>query len=230
MDVTRLHNAFGITYRAPGSQAVAPSGNIVELPLSPPASPGTSPVVSRPRTAERSVSFSAAQSYGSLTPPQDTPMTGQMPEFPLMPAREKTLSVLYSPHGVASSAIAPYASTHLAGEFALPLTALFHSINTEQNPWFMGGMVAAGYPGGADIVQKLGTQCWISAHDEIKDNRGWSVAFIKSTRYTMQEVQTKLQEDVQRYDEKKNEKAHRVKTMVVSLEPGQQMRISRGPP
>lgn len=230
MDVTRLHNAIGITYRAPGSQTTAPSGTVVDLPLSPPASPGSSPTVSRPRTAERSVSFSADPSGGLLTPPPDTPSTGQMHDFPLMPTREKTLSVLYSPHGVSMSAISPYASAHLAKESALPLTALFHSINTEENPWFMGGQVAAGYPGGANIVRKLGAQCWISAHDEVKDNRGWSVAFIKSTRYTMEDVQKKLEEDVRSYAEKKNDQRRRVQTMVVSLDPGQQMRIPQGPP
>lgn len=231
MDVTRLHNAFGITYRAPSSQTTAPSGTIVDLPLSPPASPALSPspTISRPRTAERSVSFLAAPISGPLTPPPDTPMSEQMPDFPTMSVREKPLSVLYSPHGVSTSTIAPYASMHLAKESALPLTALFHSINTEENPWFMGGVVAAGYPGGADIVRKLGAQCWISAHDEVKDNRGWSVAFIKSTKYTMDDVQRKLEDDVRSYAEKNNEKKRHVKTMVLNLQPGQQMRVSRPP-
>ncbi|KAL1303296.1 hypothetical protein AAFC00_006702 [Neodothiora populina] len=188
MDLTALHNAIGITYRSPGTTTITNSGTIVDLPVSPPVSPASS----RTQTphAQRSVeSVNANHSY--MTPPA-SPTDEQHPGSALPGPSQRTLSVLYSPHGVSYSAIAPYAASHLKKESALPLTALFHSINTEENPWFMGGVVAAGYPGGEKIVRELGAEYWISAHDEVKDNQGWSVTWIKSTAYTVEAAQRKL--------------------------------------
>ncbi|KAF1352070.1 hypothetical protein BDV97DRAFT_275669, partial [Delphinella strobiligena] len=128
-----------------------------------------------------------------VSPPETPPSPSHsFGPFPSEGTKEKTLSVLYSPHGVSYPTVAPYARTHLARESALPLTALFHSINVEENPWFMGGMVAAGFPGGEQIVRELGARYWISAHDEVKDNRGWSVAWIKSTAFSRDDAQKKL--------------------------------------
>ena len=52
----------------------------------------------------------------------------------------------------------------------------------------MGGNVAAGLPGGVDIARNLMARCWISAHDEDKDNSGISVANVKTRKYYIQEV------------------------------------------
>lgn len=220
MDPTGLHNAIGLTYRAPNSTTRSVNGsivNLVNLPPSPQDSPMADMFTTEPLyTIERQV---------SSTPP-DSPMENTATQ-PLLPAREKTVSVLYSPHGVTYAAVEPFAANHLAKESALPLTALFHSINTEENPWFMGGVVAAGYPGGAEIVRKLGARYWISAHDEVKDNRGWSVTWIKSTRYSVQEAQNRLDEEkksIALHQDAKQRKTD-YRTQIVRLEPGERLRI-----
>jgi hypothetical protein len=217
MDPTRLHNAIGLTYRAPSSKTNSVNGSVVNL-LNLPPSPQDSPmagVFSEP-TVDQDNFFMAP----------DSPMElgGDLPAFPPC---EKTISVLYSPHGVSYTAVESYASSFLAKESALPLTALFHSINTEENPWLMGGIVAAGYPGGADIVRNMGARFWISAHDEVKDNRGWSVTWIKSTVYSAEEAQQKLNE------EKKSIASHQQgkpgkgndRTQIVRLDVGERLRI-----
>ena len=101
---------------------------------------------------------------------------------------EKALSVVYSPHGVDYSLIRAYASSHLIQNAALPLTLLLHSFDRVNNPWWMGGNVAAGLPGGVAISKNLMARCWISAHDEDKDNTGISVANVKTRKYSIQEV------------------------------------------
>jgi hypothetical protein len=212
VDPTRLHNAIGITYRPPSSTTTSVNGSIVNL-LNLPPSPQDSPMAG-------DIPDPLIGQYGLPTPPQSPMELADV--APLFSAREKTISVLYSPHGVPYTAVEPYASTHLVEESALPLTALFHSINTEENPWFMGGVVAAGYPGGSELVQKLGSKYWISAHDEVKDNRGWSVAWIKSTRYSAEEAQQRLDQEMK--DSKKQ--ATNCRTRIVSLEAGERLRIA----
>ncbi|KAI5204142.1 hypothetical protein E4T39_03805 [Aureobasidium subglaciale] len=147
-----------------------------------------------------------------MTPP-DSPM--ELGEGSIMfPPLEKTI-------------IESYASSHLAKMSALPLTALFHSINIEENPWFMGGVVAAGYPGGAEIIRKMGARYWISAHDEVKDNQGWSVIWIKSTVYSAEEAQQKLDEEKKsialHQDRKLGKADHR--TQILRLDVGERLRI-----
>lgn len=192
MDFTAVHNAIGITYRPPGSTTIARCGSRVNLPLTPPASPPSSRTLTP--GSERRVPFAFGTEPDWFQTPPDSPMDGQLPVFAPKTPDGKTLSVLYSPHGVSYSVIAPYASNHLSNEAALPLTALFHSINIEENPWFMGGKVSDGYPGGERIVRELGPQYWIGAHDEDKDNKGWSVTWIKSTAYTVEDAQRMLDE------------------------------------
>jgi len=115
-------------------------------------------------------------------------MADQMPA----PKDEKPMSVIYSPHGVSEATLSPYVHTHLLDLSALPVTALFHSINVERNPWFMGGRVMGGLPSGMAIIKRFGARYWISAHDEDKDNRGWATAMIKSKHYTLEEAQQVL--------------------------------------
>lgn len=52
----------------------------------------------------------------------------------------------------------------------------------------MGGNVAAGLPGGVEIAQNLMARCWVSAHDEDKDNSGLSVMQVKTRKYNTEEV------------------------------------------
>ncbi|KAI5276958.1 hypothetical protein E4T47_00053 [Aureobasidium subglaciale] len=216
MDPTRLHNAIGLTYRAPSSTTTSVNGSVVNLFNLPPT-PQDSPMAGN-------FSDLIVSHNDHMTPP-DSPM--EVEGGSLFPPLEKTISVLYSPHGVAYPAVESYASSHLAKMSALPLTALFHSINIEENPWFMGGVVAAGYPGGAEIVRKLGVRYWVSAHDEVKDNQGWSVTWIKSTVYSAEEAQQKLDEEKKsialHQDRKPGKADHR--TQIVRLDVGEPLRI-----
>lgn len=222
LDLTALHNAIGITYRSPGVTTTTPWGDVTNLPVSPPETPPPSRV--RTPAMERSTSFTTLRFHGLLTPPispADSFLSSASSSS--KGTKEKTLSVLYSPHGVSYPTVAPYAFTHLARESALPLTALFHSINVEENPWFMGGMVAAGYPGGEQIVKELGARYWISAHDEVKDNRGWSVTWIKSTALSINDAQKKL-DDLLCHDFKGCRNA-RMMPEVVMLDSGDSLHV-----
>lgn len=39
-------------------------------------------------------------------------------------------------------------------------------------------------------------RCWISAHDEDKDNAGLSVMLVKTRKYTKEEVRTMLRQEL----------------------------------
>lgn len=175
MDVTGLHNAIGITYRAPSS-ALSDAGSYVDIPMTPPASPPTSPGSACLSTSSSSVVYPTSTTlypapYGN---------------------REKALSVLYSPHGCGYDIIKPYASSHLLAEAALPLTALFHSWNRATNPWYLGGNICGGFPDGVDIALHLFAKIWISAHDEEKDTSGISTRNIKIEKHSIDEVKKNL--------------------------------------
>ncbi|KAI9792996.1 MAG: hypothetical protein M1833_000983 [Piccolia ochrophora] len=102
---------------------------------------------------------------------------------------DRALSVIYAPHGVSYSTIEPYASSHLVSEAALPLTALLHSFDKVQNPWYWGGNVCTGGPGGLRIAQSLLAQCWISAHDEDKEVGGIATRSCHTRKFGRDEVQ-----------------------------------------
>lgn len=165
-DVSRLHHAVGITYRPPCSQLSSSPPrylDLPQLPISPPASP-------------MSVRTIASSPCTIVPAPYND--------------REKTLSVLYSPHGVPYDLIQPYASSHLVTESALPLTALVHSFDRVENPWYLGGNISAGSPGGLHIARSLYAQTWISAHDADKKNRGLSVMQTRIGKFAVEEIET----------------------------------------
>jgi hypothetical protein len=137
--------------------------------------------------------------------------------------REKTLSVMYSPHGVPYDIIRPWASSHLVREAALPLTALIHSFDRVENPWWLGGNVSAGSPGGLQIARSLYAKSWISAHDADKNNRGVSVKKIRIGKYGPEEIKKMLQEGRSEEKRKKIEA-----TTIVSLASGEEHRIDQG--
>ncbi|ORX98603.1 hypothetical protein BCR34DRAFT_495993 [Clohesyomyces aquaticus] len=198
-DMTGVHHAIGITYRPPCSVLSANPAYYLDLPMSPPASPGS------PRTI--------ASSPRTLVP---SPYND----------RERTLSVIYSPHGVPYEIIRPYASSHLVTESALPLTALIHSFDRVENPWYLGGNISAGSPGGFMIAKSLYAQAWISAHDADKNNRGWSVKQVRIGKFSAEEIQNMLQEDSM--EERKLHKGKSYSnTSIVSLGSGEEYRIER---
>ncbi|KAK4611901.1 hypothetical protein CLAFUW4_12842 [Fulvia fulva] len=108
---------------------------------------------------------------------------------------EKVLTTLYTPHGIESTKLRSYLSQHLHPlNGALPLTVLFHSMNVESNPWWMGGLISAGAPGGVKVAKEVDARYWISAHDEIKDSSGFAVSFIKKQVYTAEHTTKLLRE------------------------------------
>ena len=243
-DLTGLHNALGITYRAPSSvspftplssptvfpQSRMPpsipnltlqrSPYMQTFPPTPPDSPDGNSYFSAssplPDSFFRTSTTSSVSSAPSISPtegpkatlnpsfsppPAMRPSTGYAPASPnsiltgvFRPTtshslcRQKTMSVIYSPHGVTYSHIHPYATSHLVSNAALPLTLLLHPFDHIQNPWYLGGNISAGAPGGLDILQKLMGKCWISAHDEEKDKGGFSVMKIVTRKHTADEV------------------------------------------
>ena len=243
LDISGLHNAIGITYRPPSSayhQTIfMPSGvrhsqsaanlhqhhNPQTLPITPPESPllrtttlstnNTASVASTPQSrstfshASSVLSISSASSISS-NPPRPTISKN------LIPTQEKTLSLIYSPHGVNYSLIRTYASSHLVATAALPLTALIHAFDRVQNPWWMGGNVSAGLPGGVEISRNLMARYWIKAHDEDKENSGLAVKKVMTRKYTIGEVKELLGGD--------NGKG-RCATSVVALGVGQEVTI-----
>jgi hypothetical protein len=195
-DMTALHHAIGITYRPPCTVlSMHNPRHYLDLPMSPPASPRS-------------------------------PMTTMSSPCTIVPApyndREKTLSVIYSPHGVSFETIRPYATSHLISESALPLTALLHSFDCVENPWWLGGNISTGSPGGLKIAQSLYAKAWISAHDADKDNRGWAVKQTRIGQFAVDEVKRMLREGID------SKGRHSALTDVVSLAAGQEHRIEGG--
>ncbi|KAI9846888.1 MAG: hypothetical protein M1837_003500 [Sclerophora amabilis] len=131
---------------------------------------GTSPTLLTPPDSPRS--FQSTTTLTSYSSPGD-----------------RALSVIFSPHGVSYSDIRPYASSHLVTEAALPLTAILHPFNRVQNPWWMGGNISTGLPGGLEIAQNLLARYWVSTHDEVKILGGISVSKLCTELYRPEVVQ-----------------------------------------
>ena len=201
-DVSRLHNAIGITYRPPSliqplPQQMPPTppssrdqGAFQGVPLTPPDSPTRSSGAILNSTASTSTS-------SSYTSHRSNSMSVSSLGSNAYWARHlpgKTLSVVYSPHGVNYSLLRNYASSHLVPSTALPLTALLHSFDRVENPWWMGGNVNKGLPGGVEIAQNLMARCWISAHDEDKENSGLAIKQVTTKKYTRDQCQDMIQQ------------------------------------
>lgn len=160
--------------------------NLVEALPTPPESPQLESMHSPPGfSSRRSMGPSHQQSLSSIAshPSLVSPIT---------PARPKPLSIIYSPHGLPFTDLQPYISTHLVRIGALPLTLLLHSFDHAQNPWYLGGNIMAGAAGGAKIARALMARCWISAHDEEKDDQGFSVKQLKIKRNQAADVRKAL--------------------------------------
>lgn len=211
LDVAKVHNAIGVTYRPPSSTCL-PSRSFSpisqrsyrpfhqsryppapqNLPITPPESPTW-----QSSTLIDSNSLSTASTPSSHQTDSNHNLSISSKSSVTSTSRihsEKALSFIYSPHGVNYSLIRAYASTHLVSVAALPLTLLLHSFDRVQNPWYMGGNLATGSPGGIEIAQNLMAKCWISAHDEDKDNTGLSVISTKIRKYTKEEVREMLRQ------------------------------------
>ena len=161
---------------------------------SPPVPYPTSPVSSPPPT---SPSFPNRRTSTVPSHQQSLSSVSSLPNLiaPLIPARPLAVSVIYSPHGLPLSDLKPYIQNHLVRlPGALPLTLLFHSFDHAQNPWYLGGNIMTGMYGGAEIARAVMARCWISAHDEAKDDRGLSVKQLRLKRLSVEEVRKHLWE------------------------------------
>lgn len=111
----------------------------------------------------------------------------------ITPARPRPVSVVFTPHGLPFSPdLLPYTQNHLVKLGALPLTLLLHSFSHSQNPWYLGGNIMTGSVSGAVIARGLMARCWISAHDEAKEDTGVSVFKLRNTYATPEQVRKTL--------------------------------------
>ncbi|KAF2211119.1 hypothetical protein CERZMDRAFT_43933 [Cercospora zeae-maydis SCOH1-5] len=157
-DLTRLHNAIGITYCPPGTVLNTVDGDTINL--------SDLPMTSRP---------------GSSIPPFKT--------IRHKPSISTVLSVLYTPHGIDPALLRPYVTSHLSRlPGAIPLTALFHSLNVESNPKLLGGVISKGAPGGIQIIKEVDAKYWVVAHDEVKKNEGVATKLMRSKVYGVDET------------------------------------------
>ena len=214
LDMAKVHNAIGVTYRPPSSSCMPsrPFSPISQksqppfhqsqyppapqnLPMTPPESPtwqsSTLRTDSNPLSTASTASSHQSNSNHNLSISSKSSVISTSRIH-----SEKALSFIYSPHGVNYSLIRTYASTHLVSVAALPLTLLLHSFDRVENPWYLGGNLAAGSPGGIEIAQNLMARCWISAHDEDKDNTGLSVMSVKTKKYTKEQVRNMLRQEL----------------------------------
>ncbi|RWA05686.1 hypothetical protein EKO27_g9415 [Xylaria grammica] len=212
--------------------APTPTGDTFLLPPTPPISP-ISPISPSSLRSMRSASTLIASPTHSLYSPSFRLVTSSENEKVLPPSpysHSRPISLIFSPHGIQYSSLAPYATSHLVAEAALPLTALLHCINSISNPWWLGGNICAGVPYGAEIASKLGARLWISAHDGEKDVRGLATGLLKTRRWKDEEIKGVLRYGLGgpvnglRTDQDKD--AERGDTKILRLECGEEILIS----
>ncbi|KAM3089174.1 hypothetical protein ACMFMG_000785 [Clarireedia jacksonii] len=135
---------------------------------------------------------------------------------------DRALSVIFSPHGCTYRTIAPYATSHLIAEAALPLTTLLHAFDRISNPWYLGGNIISGFPGGREIAQNLCARSWISAHDGDKVTTGFASWSIKSKKWEREEVESVVSPRSDKFPER------RMGPEVLVLGTGEEVRLVQG--
>ncbi|KAI0135226.1 hypothetical protein F4814DRAFT_14046 [Daldinia grandis] len=217
-DLAGLHGAIGITYRPPPMHHLQLGIPTISKPPSPPATPDTptmqgsdmtltnnsstpNPFLLPPSPPVSPRSLRSVQSASTLLPSPahsslNTSFARSVSQNHIRPATSigmvRPISVLFSPHGISYDYIAPYVTSHLVAEAALPLTALLHCMDSVTNPWWLGGNISAGVPTGAEIAIRLGARIWLSAHDGEKDVRGLATTMLKTKRWRREEVEGAL--------------------------------------
>lgn len=144
----------------------------------------------KPRSAGgRSDSHQGRPSTSGSRPPMSRTVSKRQDNF------ERVLSVVYTPHGVPPTTLRPYVNNHLAPlRGALPVTALIHSLNMESNPWWMGGLISGGAPGGMKLLEQMDVKYWIGAHDEMKDSSGLAIVWLSKAKYTAEDTTKMLRQ------------------------------------
>ncbi|KAI0483078.1 hypothetical protein GGR56DRAFT_223686 [Xylariaceae sp. FL0804] len=214
-DLAGLHSAIGITYRPPSPHQSGQQQRAVRV-FTPPTTPdsatqtflsaeGTTPVSTptgttfalppSPPLSPRSLRSVKSASTLISSPVQTSfrPSTSSGRNDPH--AFTRPISVLFSPHGISYESIAPYVTSHLVAEAALPLSALLHCMDSISSPWWLGGNICAGVPYGAEIATKLGAKVWVSAHDGEKDVQGLATAMLKTRRWRQEDIEGAMNPD-----------------------------------
>jgi hypothetical protein len=151
-----------------------------------------------------------------LTPPA-SPHSGQ--SLTSTYHQERSLSVIFSPHGCNYKTLSPYVASHLMAEAALPLTALLHCFDRITNAWYLGGTICSGFPGGLEIAQKLCAKTWISAHDGDKESTGFAVSKTVIEKYDREKVESIVSPRSEKFPNR------RTGTEAVVLQPGEEKRL-----
>ncbi|KAJ9613952.1 hypothetical protein H2200_002088 [Cladophialophora chaetospira] len=175
---------------SPPTPPDTPTSTVFSSPAFPPPSPPTTTI-----SSPTSPLFHHRHSSSIPSHQRSLSSVSSMPNLitPVTPARPKAISIIYSPHGLPLSDLQPYIQNHLVRlPGALPLTLLFHSFDHAQNPWYLGGNIMTGVYGGSEIARAVMARCWISAHDEDKDDRGFSVKKLRVKRISADEVRKYL--------------------------------------
>lgn len=204
-DFNGLHAAVGITYRPP------PTWPRFTHLLTPPETP--TPQQSRLITPQVAMvphqKPKNAPAYLSLPTPPETPSSRSLSSVrsgasvvPALDARDRAVSVIFSPHGISYRCLEKYASTHLKAEAALPLTALLHCFDTVSNPWWLGGNISTGMPAGQETAAALGAKAWVSTHDGDKDVKGLVTRMLRTKRYTQKQIAGPSQSGKRRGDKR----------------------------
>ncbi|KAJ0159519.1 hypothetical protein CTA2_9543 [Colletotrichum tanaceti] len=202
-DFKGLHAAVGITYRPP------PTWPRFTHLLTPPETPTpqqyrliTPRVGTLPHPKPNN-----APAYLSLPTPPETPSSRSLTSVrsaasvvPVLDARDRAVSVIFSPHGISYRCLEKYANTHLKAEAALPLTALLHCFDTVSNPWWLGGNISTGMPAGQETAAALGAKAWVSTHDGDKDVKGLVTKMLRTKRYTQKQIAAPSQSGKRRGD------------------------------
>jgi len=172
---------------------------------------GRSDNSNNPPTESRPITPRFVSARANTIVPSPNPITHQT---------EKTVSVLYTPHGVPYQAVQPWASTHLVSLAAHPLTLFLHGFDSVYGPWYVGGVMTAGLPGGLDIVRQLLPRVWLGAHDGEKKIRGAVAKKVQRKNFALDEVEKAVGEALSA-----NGKAARTITEVVRLGSGKELRL-----
>lgn len=202
-DIKSLHAAIAITYRPPPSRRRQAHGGVSNghgpcSLVTPPQTPGSnnsSPIGAGGAYAAANLSPATnalllAMPTPPSSPPGLRPLRSVRSTASLSPrARDRAVSIIFSPHGISYQSLERFATSHLVSEAALPLTALLHCFDAVSNPWWFGGNISAGLPAGQHIATALGARAWVSTHDgQNKDLSGLVTRVLRTRRYDRDEV------------------------------------------
>jgi hypothetical protein len=147
----------------------------------------------------RDMVVSPATTIPPLSPPAPTyaTHTGRVfsfsPSSTTFPVKPRPLSIIYSPHGVPlQQELQSYVAKYLRPLAAIPLTLLLHSFHRVDNPWYFGGNICTGAGGGMKLAHAMRARCWVSAHDEDKDDRGLATRLVRKERIDAGEIMQAL--------------------------------------